>query len=130
VARDRGEGAPPGGGTFDEASDATRRTYLATERTYLAWWRTGITALAASLAVGRIVPELSKTRHWPFALLGAGYAVLGIALIAYGALRRREVEAAVRQGGYVAPHDAALRAMTAIAILIGVFTLVLVLVSP
>ena len=28
---------PPGGGRFDEAGDATRRTRLANERTYLAW---------------------------------------------------------------------------------------------
>lgn len=36
------EREPPGGGRFDEAGDATRRTRLANERTYLAWWRTDL----------------------------------------------------------------------------------------
>src|SRR4249920_3427477 len=42
-----------------EAVDATRRTHLANERTQLAWWRTGLTALAVALGVGRVVPELA-----------------------------------------------------------------------
>jgi uncharacterized membrane protein YidH (DUF202 family) len=41
-----------------EAVDATRRTRLADERTELAWWRTGLTALAVALAVGRVIPGL------------------------------------------------------------------------
>jgi putative membrane protein len=46
--------------------DASRRTYLAGERTQLAWWRTGLTALAVALGVGRVVPELSKSAaRWP-----------------------------------------------------------------
>ncbi len=42
-----------------ELADATRRTRLANERTELAWWRTGLTALAVALAIGRVVPELN-----------------------------------------------------------------------
>jgi putative membrane protein len=42
-----------------EVGDATRRTRLANERTYLAWWRTGLTALAVGIGIGRIVPGVS-----------------------------------------------------------------------
>jgi putative membrane protein len=41
-----------------EMVDVTRRTRLAAERTWLAWWRTGIAASAAALAVGALVPQL------------------------------------------------------------------------
>jgi putative membrane protein len=37
-----------------EDADATRRTHLANERTRLALWRTGLTAIAVALAVGRV----------------------------------------------------------------------------
>ena len=80
------------------AADATRRTHLANERTYLAWWRTGLTALAVSLAVGRIVPELISGTSWPYVALGAGYAVLGIVFIVYAEQRRRTVSDAVSRG--------------------------------
>ena len=43
-----------------EPSGDARRTSLANERTQLAWWRTGLTALAVALAVGRLVPEIGK----------------------------------------------------------------------
>ena len=41
-----------------EIADVTRRTRLAAERTWLAWWRTGIAATTASIAVGGLVPQL------------------------------------------------------------------------
>ena len=34
------------------------RSHLAGERTLLAWWRSGLAALAVSLAVGRVIPAL------------------------------------------------------------------------
>ena len=70
----------PAGAPSTRSRDATRRTRLANERTYLAWWRTGLTALAVSLAAGRIVPTLAHKTAWPYELAGAGFAVLGVAL--------------------------------------------------
>jgi putative membrane protein len=106
-----------------EVEDATRRTHLANERTHLAWWRTGLTALAVGLAAGRIVPELAGGAAWPFQLLGAGYAVLGLSLILYGHRRRAEVERALARGEWsVFPPSAAL-AMTAAGLLLGVATI-------
>jgi putative membrane protein len=77
----------------DANVDATRRTWLALERTQLAWWRTGLTALAVGIGVGRIVPELqaSDTNDWPYVALGVGFAIYGIALIAFGTVRDRHL---------------------------------------
>ena len=75
------EQAPPQGGRFDEAGDATRRTRLANERTYLAWWRTGLTAFAVSLGAGKLVPALTDESRWPYVAVGIGFAVLGLAFV-------------------------------------------------
>ena len=64
---------------FDEDGDATRRTWLASERTVLAWLRTGLTATAVALGVGKLIPDLrTGGKDWPFVVLGAGYAILGV----------------------------------------------------
>ncbi len=77
--------------------DASRRTSLASERTQLAWWRTGLTALAVGLGVGRLIPELAKTHtKWPYVVVGVGFALYGVAMIAYGTVRTRTVDAALR----------------------------------
>src|ERR671939_619274 len=90
--------------TFSESQDATRRTRLANERTYLAWWRTGLTSIAVSLGAGKVVPQLAETsRRWPYELIGAGFAVIGIACIAYGLVRERQVENALLRGEFVPP---------------------------
>src|SRR5436190_17333795 len=82
--------------------DATRRTRLANERTYLAWLRSGLTALAVSFGAGRIVPELSGGASWPYALVGAGFGVLGLAFILCAFVRQRRVEEALVSGRYAA----------------------------
>lgn len=67
---------------------ADRRTSLAGERTLLAWWRTGLTALAVALAVGRLLPELAThATRWPYAALGIGFALYGIAMFLIGTRR-------------------------------------------
>jgi len=109
--------------------DATRRTYLANVRTYLAWWRTGVTCLAVSFGAGRIVPALGHQARWPYAVLGAGFALLGIAFMALGARRQREVHAAVERGEFADLDDRLTRALTGAGALLGVGVLVLVLVG-
>jgi putative membrane protein len=120
---------PAGGGEFDQAGDATRRTHLANERTYLAWWRTGLTALASAVAIGRVVPSLTHQTRWPYTVLGAGFALLGIAAIGYGFVRQQAVRDAVRHGRFEHPHDAVLVALTTIGVALGALLLVLVLVQ-
>jgi putative membrane protein len=106
--------------------EATRRTYLANERTELAWWRTGLTALAVSLGVGRLIPELGGGPNWPYALIGAGYAVLGTGFIVYGSWRERAVRRALERGEFAYPDTGVVAALTALAVLLGVATFVLV----
>ena len=82
-----------------EGWDAIRRTRLAAERTELAWWRTALTSIAVAIAVGRVVPELSRTStEWPYVVVGVGWALYSVALFSYGSLRSRRVEAAVDRG--------------------------------
>jgi putative membrane protein len=82
-----------------ETEDASRRTWLALERTQLAWWRTGLTALAVGIGIGRVVPELQESdTQWPFVLVGVAFAVYGIALIVYGSARERYLAADLERG--------------------------------
>jgi putative membrane protein len=113
-----------------ETQDALRRTRLANERTYLAWWRTSLTAFAVALGAGKLVPELTDSPRWPYALDGGGFALLGIVLLVYGWHRQRSVERAVRLGDFAPAGAGFLLAVTAFAIALGVLTLVLVAVSP
>jgi putative membrane protein len=81
-----------------EEIPTNRQTILANERTQLAWWRTGLTAIAVALAVGRVLPDLSGTgSRWAYTLVGMGFAIYGIAMIAYGTRRARTL--AVEIGG-------------------------------
>ncbi|MGH2966554.1 MAG: YidH family protein [Solirubrobacterales bacterium] len=113
-----------------EDGGATRRTHLAAERTQLAWWRTGLTAIAVALAVGRVVPELSdNSLQWPYTVVGCGFALYGIALIAYGTLRARAVESAIAAGTFATRPDRLLGGLTAAGVLLGIATLVLVAVD-
>ncbi len=123
------ETAPPGGGRFDEAGDATRRTRLANERTYLAWWRTGLTALAVALGAGRLVPALTGGTSWPYVAVGACFAILGIAFIGYGFVRQRMVDEAIARGEFARPDDRLIALLTAVGILAGVALLVVVVVE-
>jgi putative membrane protein len=124
-----GDTAPPGGGGFDEAGDATRRTRLANERTYLAWWRTGLTALAVALGAGRLVPALTDDASWPYVAVGVGFALLGIAFIGYGFVRQRMVDEAIGRGEFVRPDERLTLLLTAVGILMGVALLLVVVVE-
>jgi putative membrane protein len=113
-----------------EFPEASRRTYLAGERTELAWWRTGLTALAVSLGVGRVIPELGGGGpNWPYAVMGAGYAVLGIGFILYGSLRSRAVRRSFERGEFAYPDARVFAALTTLAVVLGLATFVLVIVE-
>lgn len=119
---------PDSGRELAESVDATRRTRLASERTELAWWRTGLTALAVALAVGRIVPELDRgATRWPYVVAGIGFALWGIVAIAFGSSRGTELEHALRRGRFEEAPPWALRGLTAGGVALGVFTALLIL---
>src|SRR5256885_13242316 len=93
--RSAGPEPPQAPRSRDVPLEGTRRTRLADERTYLAWWRTGFAAFAVSLGAGKIVPSLTKGPRWPCTILGAGFALLGVALVGYGLMRQQQDEAAI-----------------------------------
>lgn len=114
--------------TDPEASDVTRRTWLAAERTWLAWWRTGLAAGIAAIAFGRLVPLVTHGARWPFRVIGLGYAVLAVVVLAVGGLRQRRVAAALREGGYVELSSGLVTWLTVGAVLLTVGAGVLVAV--
>jgi putative membrane protein len=117
----------PGHRAFDQDGDASRRTWLASERTVLAWLRTGLTATAVALGVGKVVPDLrAGGTEWPFVVLGAGYAVLGVLIVMYGLWRGREVDRAIRAGRYLPMDARAMWAIGALTIGMGLLTTVVI----
>jgi uncharacterized membrane protein YidH (DUF202 family) len=69
-----------------------RMASMAAERTWLAWWRTALAATAGALGVGRLAPQILQVAPWPYIVLGCGYAVLAIALLAVGARRQQQLQ--------------------------------------
>ena len=113
-----------------EVADATRRTRLANERTELAWWRTGLTALAVALGVGRVVPELNNTAvRWPYVVAGVGFAIWGILAIAYGSRRGARVERVLDRGRFPASEGWMRPALAVGGIALGALTAILILLD-
>jgi putative membrane protein len=112
---------------FDQDGDATRRTWLASERTVLAWLRTGLTATAVALGVGKVIPDLRDGgASWPFVVLGAGYGLLGVLIVGYGLQRGREVEHAIREGRWLTLDSRAMWAIGGLAIGLGLLAVVVI----
>jgi putative membrane protein len=106
---------------------APRRTLLAAERTYLAWLRTGLGAIGVALAVGRLVPALVGGSHLAYGVLGAGYGVLGIFLIAYAVVRARRIEAALAANAPITLDWWALAVTTVLGLALAIATVAMVL---
>ena len=114
--------------------DATRRTRLAAERTFLAWSRNGLTALAASLAAGKLAPDLAQRKNlhvdrWPYLIVGVGFAALGLAFMAFGYLRQRAIERALDEGRFARLEPTVSLVLTGLGLLLGIITLVAVIVE-
>ncbi len=110
-------------------SDVTRRTHLASERTYLAWWRTGLGSLAAGVGAGRVVPVLTHSARWPYAILGIGFAILGIVCVIYAYIRHRQVEHALARGEFAPPDNRVVAALAVGGALLGVIVLAILAVQ-
>jgi len=124
------EGRDQGSARSVPSGDASRRTRLASERTQLAWWRTGLTALAVGLAIGRVLPELAvDVEEWPYVALGACFALYGVLLIWYGGIRAAEVDEAVAEGRLALSAPRINTALGGIGIGLGLATGVLIIVS-
>jgi putative membrane protein len=110
---------------LENPADASRRTRLANERTHLAWWRTGLGALAVGIGLGSIAPHAAGGALWPYVAVGVGYALLGIAFIAYGIHRFRATEGALDDGRFHHPHDRVLNALAIYGLALGAATIAL-----
>jgi putative membrane protein len=87
----------------EDPVDATRRTRLANERTLLSWWRSGLTAYAVAFGVGKLVPDLTSGKAWPWIALGVASGLLGTVFFVYGWHRQRSVDAALARGEFAPP---------------------------
>jgi putative membrane protein len=125
----RAEPAAVQGTDQREAGDALRRTRLANERTYLAWWRTALTAIAVSLAAGKLIPLLTRGAVWPFEVLGTAFGVTGIALMVYAFVRQKRVEEAIARGEYAELNPRAALAFAAVGALLGLGTILVILIE-
>jgi putative membrane protein len=114
----------------DEARDATRRTRLANERTYLAWWRTGLTSLAVSFGVGRLLPALSKGTKWPYEAIGVTFALVGVGFIVEGYLRQKRIEEALARGDFAPLERRTALVFSVAGAVLGVAMLVVVVSHP
>jgi uncharacterized membrane protein YidH (DUF202 family) len=112
----------------EEDRDVMRRTRLANERTLLAWWRAGLTAAAAGLAAGAIVPSLGEADpRWAYAALGAGFGLMGVVCAGYGAARYRAVDRALRTSESPSPNPRLVLVLTTAVGLLALATVTLVL---
>jgi uncharacterized membrane protein YidH (DUF202 family) len=114
----------------ERESDVTRRTRLAAERTWLAWWRSGIAAATAAVAVGGVVPGLVDGSRTPYIVLGAGYALLAAGVFVAAALRRREVERALDRADYQPLGEGGVVALTLVALVLALGTLAVIVIQP
>ena len=114
----------------EDWGDPTRRTHLANERTYLAWWRSGLTALAVAVGVGRLVPELGGggggTRAVS-AAAGVGFGLLGLFFIVYAGVRARAVRLALERREFSHPDGRVLAVVGIAGTLLGLLTIAIVL---
>jgi putative membrane protein len=109
--------------------DITRRTMLAAERTWLAWWRSGIAAATAAVAVGGVVPELVNGSRTPYVLLGAGYAALAVGVMSAGWRRHRRVQEALARGTYEDVSGRWIAGLTLAGAVLAIGTLAVILVE-
>jgi putative membrane protein len=112
-----------------EFADPTRRTYLAQERTLLAWWRTGLGTIAVAVAIGRLVPAVTKAPRAPFLWIGTGFGVLALAMIVFGTLRQREVTRSLAVGEYADLNPAVVLAMTVLMAVLTVAAIVVLFIN-
>ena len=76
------------------------------------------------------MPELDPSAaRWPYVLVGSGFALYGVALIAFGTQRTRAVNAALAEGRFAGEPSWLSRALTAAGVALGVATLALIVLT-
>jgi len=107
--------------------DGTRRTQLANERTFLACLRTRRGALAAGLAIAKLLPRLHEGTSWPYQVLGVGFCLLGMGLVWFGVWRLRRIDQALRRGDYAPVPSTTATVIGGLGVLLAFLTILVVL---
>ena len=79
------------------------------------------------LGAGKIVPELTSGPRWPYAVVGGGFCILGLALVLFGLYRHRQVERALDRGEYARVDDRVAAVLAALLTLLALGTIALVM---
>ncbi|WP_199809392.1 DUF202 domain-containing protein [Streptomyces sp. SCSIO 75703] len=110
----------------DGGAEPDYRFTLANERTFLAWVRTGVSLLAAAVAVRQLVPPFSV----PYAreVLAAVCALLAFVIAVRAYPHWRRAQSAIRRGGPL-PASRLLPLLAAVLAAVAAFTTVLVWVG-
>gem|GEM_PF-6935242 len=77
-----------------------------------------------------MVPGLTDDDRLPYAVLGAMWGLLAVAMTVHGELRLRAVRRALESGGYAHPAGRVTAAFTAGAAVLGLATVALVVLAP
>lgn len=72
-----------------------------------------------SLGAGRLLPALTKGPAWPYTVVGVGFALLGVAFVAYAFWRHRRVDEAVAAGRYARVDEDFMAAVTFAGVALG-----------
>ena len=99
----------------------------AIERTWMAWLRTGLAAIGLAFFVGRLVPALVAVSHVEFGLLGVGFGLFGVLLLAMAAYRQHRVRTAFRTGADAPVDEWAVWVVFGVAAVLGLLTILLIL---
>jgi uncharacterized membrane protein YidH (DUF202 family) len=89
--------------------------------------RTGLTAIAVGLGIGRVVPDIAGTSEsWPYVATGIGFALYGIVLFAYGTRRARDLEQQLGGPNRIGSSDRILTALTVFGVVLGLAVVALI----
>ena len=87
-----------------------------------------LTAVAVGIGAGAVVTDVVTTA-WPFVVLGVGFGLFGVMLIAYGVVRHREVERALDRGADAPLDPRAAVALAAFGVALGLISVLAVLIE-
>jgi putative membrane protein len=88
-----------------------------------------MTILAVAVGIGRVVPGVAGGHKWAYAVLGTGYALIGVAVIAYGLWRGRDIDRAIRAGQWILLDDRFMWTLGVVSAVLGLATAVLIVVD-
>jgi uncharacterized membrane protein YidH (DUF202 family) len=84
-------------------------------------------AFAVGIGAGKVVPALTREPRWPYVVVGVGFALMGVVLMAYGYVRQRTVNAALARGEFAEPDRRMVVALAASGTVLGLAVVAIVI---